>query len=118
MNDTPQDSAEKRALKKLRAEGYARMPNPDVLRAATDYERAKQASLTQIDQTLATRAQFAGMVLGNEVVSKSLPRDKFDALAENARAFFEAFIAQSVKLIAERDDLAAVSAEEATEGDE
>jgi hypothetical protein len=114
--DQPIDSAEKRALKKLRAEGFARMPSPEVLRSATEYERAKQTSLGAIDQALVQRAQFAGMVLGNPEVSKALPREKFDKLAEKAGAFLESLIDQSGKMLAERDELSDVSVEEA--GDE
>jgi hypothetical protein len=79
------DPAELRALKKLRREGFARMPSEAVLRAATEYERTRMGSYQQEKQVrdngIAQKAQFA---LG--VLSQNVPYERRDtALEEKAK---------------------------------
>jgi hypothetical protein len=75
------DPAELRALKRLRREGYAKMPNEGTLRAATEYERTRMGSYQQEKQVrdsgLAQKAQFA---LG--VISQNVPAERRDTELE------------------------------------
>ena len=99
-------SAESRAAARLRRKQYADMPTREVFSAATEYEKAKQTSVTALDTSLTQRAQFAGMVLGNPEVPKAFAKrpEKFDDLVDVAHDFFKAYIEQSTKLVAVRDE--------------
>lgn len=98
-------SAENRAAQKMRRQQYRDMPTREVFTAAAEYEKAKQSNVNAIDTSLVQRAQFAGMVLGNPEVQKALSHPEFEKLAHTARDFFKAFIEQSTRLVAKRDEM-------------
>ena len=55
--------AEKRALKKLKAEGYAKMPSESVLKAASAVEQIRMQAIDKTDTTLIQRSQLAANIL-------------------------------------------------------
>jgi hypothetical protein len=71
------DSSERRALRKLQAEGYRYLPSREVLQAATVLEQAKAQRAVQEAQLAVQRGSLAVAVLSQ------VPRD----IEENKRVF-------------------------------
>ena len=100
-------SAQARAARRLRAQTYANMPTAAELEAEKEYERARLASVTAIDQSVITRAQFAGMVLGNPEVAKNLSKEQLAEIVPEAIAFVKKLLHQGHEMMLQRDRLAA-----------
>jgi hypothetical protein len=64
---TPEQRAENRAKKKLKAEGYARMPSEAVLRAAATLEGVRLNAIDKTDTTTIQRANLAANVLAGYI---------------------------------------------------
>jgi hypothetical protein len=103
---TPEQMAEKRALKRLKAEGFAKMPSESVLKAAATIEQTRMQAIDKTDVTLIQRSQLAANILAGymEVQKEKLePKAKgYMAMVETTIAFSEALLAQGIKLIAAR----------------
>ena len=98
--------AEKRALKKLKAEGYAKMPSESVLKAASAVEQIRMQAIDKTDTTLIQRSQLAANILAGytEAQKEKLePKAKgYMAMVEETIAFSTAFMAQGLTIIANR----------------
>ena len=98
--------AEKRALKRLKSQGYAKYPGEAVLKAAAAVEQIKMQAIDKTDTTLIQRSQLAANILAGytEAQKEKLePKAKgYMAMVEQTIAFSTAFMAQGLTIIANR----------------
>lgn len=101
-----QQQAEKRALKRLKEQGYAKMPSEGVLDKATKLEQTRMGALDKTDATLIQRAQLAANILaGYTEVQKEKLEPKatgYMKMVEATIAFSERLMTQGVEIMAKR----------------
>lgn len=106
---TPEKRAEQRALKRLKSEGYAKMPAPDVLAKATALEQVRIQAIDKTDTTLIQRAQLAANVL---VGYTEVQKEKLQPTAAGYMQMVEATIAFTTDLMVQGRELVAARGKE------
>lgn len=87
--------AEKRALKRLKAEGYAKMPNENVLKAAAAVEQVRLQGIDKTDTALIQRANLTANVLMQHT---ELLKEKIEPKAAGYMEMVEAHVAFATTL--------------------
>ena len=87
--------AEKRALKRLKAEGYAKMPNENVLKAAAAVEQVRLQGIDKTDTALIQRANLTANVLMQHT---ELLKEKIEPQAKGYMEMVEAHVAFATTL--------------------
>lgn len=99
---TPEQRAETRAMKRLKSEGYAKMPSPEVLQKAIGLEQVRMQAIDKTDTTTIQRAQLAANVLAGYI---EVQKEKLEPKAAGYMKMVESTIAFSTKLFAQGVEL-------------
>jgi|HubBroStandDraft_4_1064222.scaffolds.fasta_scaffold00042_72 hypothetical protein len=117
-----EQQAEKRALKRLRAEGYAKMPSEAVLKAAKELEQIRMQAIDKTDTTLIQRAQLASNILTGYTESQKEKLEPKAAgymeMVETTIAFSTAFLSQGSEIMANRGKECEIPDDEEEDDDE
>jgi hypothetical protein len=117
-----EQQAEKRALKRLRAEGYAKMPSEAVLKAAKELEQIRMQAIDKTDTTLIQRAQLASNILTGYTESQKEKLEPKAAgymeMVETTIAFSTAFLSQGFEIMANRGKECEIPDDEEEDDDE
>ena len=91
----PQQIAERRAMKRLKSEGYAKMPSEKVLEQAAKIEMIRASGIDKSDTAIAQRLQIVNNVLAHHV---EVQKEKLEPRAKGYMEMVETCIAFTITL--------------------